>query len=75
MPIPLWLVTDERRVSFAEAERESYQLAAGSPPWAWGRGTGWPCTPTGKVEKFKLREMGVTGETWDLKKSSFEVMR
>ena len=31
--------------------------------------------PTGKVEKFKLREMGVTGETWDLKKSSFEVMR
>ena len=27
--------------------------------------TTWPGTPTEKVEKFRLQEMGVTGSTWD----------
>ena len=25
-----------------------------------------PCTPTAKVEKYKLRDRGVGPETWDL---------
>ncbi|MGI9293334.1 MAG: AMP-binding enzyme, partial [Pseudomonadales bacterium] len=34
-----------------------------------------PYTPTNKVQKFKLREAGVTDTTWDLKASDFEVQR
>ncbi len=34
-----------------------------------------PSTPTGRVQKFKLRERGVTPETWDGKKAGFEVRR
>ncbi len=34
-----------------------------------------PSTPTGRVQKFKLRERGVTAETWDAKQSGFEVKR
>jgi crotonobetaine/carnitine-CoA ligase len=34
-----------------------------------------PYTPTSKVQKFKLREQGVTDSTWDLKTSGFKVQR
>ena len=34
-----------------------------------------PSTPTGRVQKFKLRERGVTPMTWDGKKEGFEVKR
>ena len=34
-----------------------------------------PYTPTNKVEKYKLREQGVTDSTWDLKASDFKVKR
>ncbi|MFT4822299.1 MAG: crotonobetaine/carnitine-CoA ligase [Halioglobus sp.] len=34
-----------------------------------------PYTPTNKVQKFKLREIGVTEATWDRKLTSFEVKR
>ncbi len=34
-----------------------------------------PYTPTNKVQKFKLREIGVTEATWDRKQSGFEVKR
>jgi crotonobetaine/carnitine-CoA ligase len=34
-----------------------------------------PYTPTGKVEKYKLRDQGVTAATWDLLASGFELMR
>lgn len=34
-----------------------------------------PYTPTNKVQKFKLREIGVTEATWDAKQSGFEVKR
>jgi crotonobetaine/carnitine-CoA ligase len=34
-----------------------------------------PHTPTGRVQKFKLREQGVTKETWDRDKAGFVVMR
>ncbi len=34
-----------------------------------------PQTPTGRVQKYKLRERGVTPETWDARKSGFEVKR
>ncbi len=34
-----------------------------------------PYTPTNKVQKFKLREAGVTEQTWDLKKSDFKVKK
>jgi crotonobetaine/carnitine-CoA ligase len=34
-----------------------------------------PYTPTNKVQKFKLRETGVTGSTWDIRQSGFEVKR
>jgi crotonobetaine/carnitine-CoA ligase len=34
-----------------------------------------PYTPTNKVQKFELRKAGVTGSTWDLKRSDFEVQR
>ena len=34
-----------------------------------------PHTPTGRVQKFKLRERGVTPETWDGRAVGFEVKR
>jgi crotonobetaine/carnitine-CoA ligase len=34
-----------------------------------------PHTPTGRVQKFKLRERGVTPETWDARAAGFEVTR
>ena len=34
-----------------------------------------PYTPTNKVQKFELRRAGVTGSTWDLQCSDFEVQR
>ena len=34
-----------------------------------------PMTPTNKVQKFKLREAGVGPDTWDLKRSGYEVKR
>lgn len=34
-----------------------------------------PYTPTNKVQKFKLREIGVTEGTWDRKQSDFVVKR
>jgi crotonobetaine/carnitine-CoA ligase len=34
-----------------------------------------PQTPTGRVQKFKLRERGVTAATWDREATGFEVRR
>lgn len=34
-----------------------------------------PQTPTGRVQKYKLRERGVTPETWDARSAGFEVTR
>ncbi len=34
-----------------------------------------PQTPTGRVQKYKLRERGVTPETWDARAAGFEVTR
>jgi len=34
-----------------------------------------PRTPTGRVQKFKLRERGVTPATWDARAAGFEVRR
>ena len=34
-----------------------------------------PYTPTQKVQKYKLREAGLTENTWDLKKSKYKVQR
>lgn len=34
-----------------------------------------PYTPTNKVQKFKLREEGVSEQTWDLKQSDYVVRR
>jgi crotonobetaine/carnitine-CoA ligase len=34
-----------------------------------------PQTPTGRVQKFKLRDRGVTSETWDRDAEGFEVKR
>lgn len=34
-----------------------------------------PYTPTGKVEKYKLRSLGVTSATWDRLASDFELAR
>ncbi len=34
-----------------------------------------PQTPTGRVQKYKLRELGVTPATWDARKAAFEVRR
>ena len=34
-----------------------------------------PVTPTGRVQKFKLRERGVTPQTWDAKRAGFVVKR
>ena len=34
-----------------------------------------PMTPTNKVQKFRLRERGVTERTWDRKRSGFRVTR
>ena len=34
-----------------------------------------PYTPTNKVQKFKLREAGVSASCWDIKKSEYQVVR
>lgn len=34
-----------------------------------------PYTPTGKVQKFRLREQGVGAQTWDLRHSDFQLQR
>jgi crotonobetaine/carnitine-CoA ligase len=34
-----------------------------------------PYTPTNKVQKYKLREAGITPDTWDCKAAGFEVIR
>lgn len=34
-----------------------------------------PQTPTGRVQKFKLRERGLTQQTWDAKAAGFEIRR
>ena len=34
-----------------------------------------PVTPTGRVQKFKLRERGVTPQTWDARRAGFLVKR
>jgi len=34
-----------------------------------------PQTPTGRVQKFKLRERGVTPQTWDARAEGFEIQR
>jgi crotonobetaine/carnitine-CoA ligase len=34
-----------------------------------------PYTPTNKVQKFKLREQGVSARTWDLKESDYVVRK
>lgn len=34
-----------------------------------------PRTPTNKVEKFKLRELGVTTDTWDRERSNIRIAR
>ena len=34
-----------------------------------------PSTPTGRVQKYRLRERGVTPETWDARKAGFVVKR
>ncbi len=34
-----------------------------------------PYTPTNKVQKFKLREQGVSDKTWDLKQSTYQVKK
>jgi crotonobetaine/carnitine-CoA ligase len=34
-----------------------------------------PATPTGRVQKFVLRERGITPETWDAKQAGFAVKR
>jgi crotonobetaine/carnitine-CoA ligase len=34
-----------------------------------------PATPTGRVQKYLLRERGVTRETWDAKRAGFVVQR
>ena len=34
-----------------------------------------PYTPTNKVQKFKLREQGITASTWVLKESNYTVQR
>ena len=48
------------------------------PPAAWPAYRGvadGPATPTGRVQKFLLRERGVTPETWDAKRAGFVVKR
>ncbi len=34
-----------------------------------------PSTPTGRVQKFKLRERGLTEHTWDARAAGFEIRR
>jgi len=34
-----------------------------------------PYTPTNKVEKYKLRKLGVTKDTWDSKAAGFKAKR
>jgi crotonobetaine/carnitine-CoA ligase len=34
-----------------------------------------PHTPTGRVQKYRLRERGVTATTWDARRAGFRVVR
>ena len=34
-----------------------------------------PSTPTHKVRKYQLRALGVTPQTWDLRRSGYRVRR
>ena len=34
-----------------------------------------PKTATARVEKYKLREQGVTGDTWDREKAGYKLKR
>jgi crotonobetaine/carnitine-CoA ligase len=34
-----------------------------------------PKTPTNRVEKYRLREAGITGNTWDLEKAGIKIKR
>jgi crotonobetaine/carnitine-CoA ligase len=34
-----------------------------------------PATPTGRVQKYLLRERGVTAATWDARAAGFEIRR
>jgi crotonobetaine/carnitine-CoA ligase len=34
-----------------------------------------PKTPSQRVQKFKLREQGITGDTWDRNEHGYEVQR
>ena len=34
-----------------------------------------PYTPTNKVQKYRLRERGVTPETWDARSAGFKAQR
>ena len=34
-----------------------------------------PYTPSGKVQKYKLRQRGITAETWDRDAAGFKVVR
>ncbi len=34
-----------------------------------------PYTPTNKVQKYQLREIGITAQTWDLQQSNYQVQR
>ncbi len=34
-----------------------------------------PLTPTGRVQKYKLRERGLTPETWDARAAGFKLTR
>jgi crotonobetaine/carnitine-CoA ligase len=34
-----------------------------------------PYTPTNKVQKFIMREAGITENTWDIKTSSYQIKR
>jgi crotonobetaine/carnitine-CoA ligase len=34
-----------------------------------------PKTPTNRIEKYKLREAGITENTWDLEKAGIKIKR
>ncbi len=34
-----------------------------------------PLTPTGKVEKYKLKDEGITDQTWDREKAGYKLKR
>jgi carnitine-CoA ligase len=34
-----------------------------------------PKTPTNRIEKYRLREIGITENTWDREKAGFKIKR